>query len=73
MISASDIDMVTKDYNTTDLQKYHLFVLWIERYPSALWNDVTQALNKTGNHSMATRIEEKNNLSEKPYDFIQYD
>ena len=62
-IKSEHIQVIECDIRGTDLQKAALFSKWLSVHPEALWQDVLFALEKSQEHSLASRVYQKLNTT----------
>ena len=62
-IKSEHIQVIERDIRGTDLQKAALFSKWLSVHPEASWQDVLFALEKSQEHSLASRVYQKLNTT----------
>ena len=62
-IKSEHIQVIERDIRGTDLQKGALFSKWLSVHPEASWQDVLFALEKSQEHSLASRVYQKLNTT----------
>ena len=54
-----ELTKITKDYKGSDQQRLQMLNLWLQRTPTASWEEVVHALELMGEHREAERIQRK--------------
>ena len=58
-VPVHELTRITQDYKGSDQQRLQMLNLWLQRTPTASWEEVVYALELMGEHREAERIQRK--------------